>query len=157
MRVAFAVVVAVVLGTGLLEGEAAADARNTSGYVYASSFDCVRGLARIADGTTGGGFARATVTSEKGGSLGDCTVRFSRPPGLLANQIYYYKWRSANGQWYVCRRTDWYYNKRDVYKYSVYVELNTPCGNGHYATQAGTFMYNGSWRGGWLTSPSHYF
>jgi hypothetical protein len=142
----------------LFAGTAAGHIQETTGYVYQTSFDCVWGMARIADGNKGGGFARTKVRSEKNGGLGDCTARFVRPARYLATRYYYYKWDPQYQRWYVCDNVPWQYNPAETYSFTIYTEQTRPCGSGWYAVQGGSFMYNQNrWNGGWLVSPIHYF
>jgi hypothetical protein len=119
---------------------------------------CVKGLARVADGNYDKGFARST-TSSFANSTEPCTPDKAKGAGRIAAGMWWYKWHSGQNAWLICVKFGYYYNNSVASGLTVYHDFHhIKCAHGDYATLSGNYVWwKDRWRGGQLFSPSHYF
>ena len=92
-----------------------------------------------------------SMTWSLGDYYGSCSAAITKPPGYIAGRVIVYKWDDRFEDWYVCRRSGWFYNSNSTYVFGVYAPLGYPgnrwCGRGWYGTYAqGSVWHNGGWR-----------
>ncbi|HUP32669.1 MAG TPA: hypothetical protein VM184_06500 [Gaiellaceae bacterium] len=147
-RVAFVLAIAFASLAGFAGGAAAHTLAN-AGNVYDSGNQCVHSYTSQAHTYNSVIVQSLTNTPPYHFPVSNCTYRNSKPDGYLAARWDSWKWGSNVGAWVLCGSQGWNYGGG----YELQVGRSTTgCGGGYYLVAGGTYVYNGGWVGGWLTT-----
>ncbi|MEK6326634.1 MAG: hypothetical protein AABM66_03785 [Actinomycetota bacterium] len=119
---------------------------------------CVKGLARVADGNYDHGFARTRTQSKKDAFQGYCNWEKDKPPGYIRAEMWWMKWHNNNNYWGVCAHWSQRFNPTRTWEYTFYHDFrHVRCGQGDYATSSYNHVWwHGAWRGGGVDGRPHF-
>lgn len=129
------------------------------GYVWENgSGKCLKTWGEISHGS-GGGYAKNDSKAVKeffnGSFEVHCWQEWDRPPNYFKVRNVLKK-KTSSGDWAVCVDGDWKFNAETTHTLKKESYYSTPCGNGTYANNAGSFInFDSAWKGGYMWSGPH--